>query len=130
MNRVFHARIVWYQYVYLVLLAGMAFYSLWTKHILVAAAVMVLLIILIEKIIHTTYTVTADGLLLVYNGRFARSITIKITDINEIEKRNSMKFGHFNITEYLLVRYNGNKYISLMPVREKEFLDLFSKLLN
>ena len=130
MNRVFHARIVWYQYVYLVLLAGMAFYSLWTKHILVAAAMMVFLIVLIEKIIHTTYTVTGDGLLLIYNGRFTRSVTIKITDIDEIETRNSMKFGNFHITEYGLVRYNGNKYISLMPVKEREFLELFSKLLN
>lgn len=130
MNRVFHARIVWYQYVYLVLLAGIAFYSLWTKHILVAAAMMVFLIVLIEKIIHTTYTVTNDGLLLIYNGRFTRSVTIKITDINDIEKRNSMKFGNFHATEYLLVCYNGNKYVSLMPVKEKEFLELFSKLLN
>lgn len=126
MNRVFHARIVWYQYVYLILLAGIAFYSLWTKHILVAAAMMVLLIVLIEKIIHTTYTVTDGGLLLLYYGRFSRSHAIKITDVNEIGKQNSMKFGSFHVTEYLLIRYKDDKYVSLMPVKEREFLEVIS----
>lgn len=130
MNRIFHARIVWYQYVYLILLAGVAFYSLWTKHILVAAAVMVFLIVLIERIIHTIYTITTDGLLVLYYGRFSRSKTIKIVDIDEVERKNSMNFGSFHVTEYLLIRYKEDKYVSLMPVKEREFIEQLSKLLN
>ena len=56
MNRIFHARIAWYQYFLLVVLTVNAVGALWCKYILVAVLFMVMLIVVIEQIIQTTYT--------------------------------------------------------------------------
>ena len=86
MNRIFHARIVWYQYFLLVVLGVNAFGFLWCKNIILATLMMLFLIVVIEQIIHTVYTVTADGLLLLNHGRFIRKKTIPIAEITSIRK--------------------------------------------
>ena len=53
MNRIFHARIVWYQYFLLVVLGVNAFGFLWCKNIILATLMMLFLIVVIEQIIHT-----------------------------------------------------------------------------
>ncbi|MEG1546659.1 MAG: PH domain-containing protein [Bacteroides sp.] len=122
MNRIYHARITWYQYVYLFLLAVIAFYSLWVKLIIVAVAIILLLIVVIEKIIHTTYTLTPDGLLVISYGRYSRKLIVRMDTITKIEKKNSMNFARFHATEYLLIEYGQEKYVSLMPVKESDFI--------
>lgn len=73
MNRIFHARIAWYQYFLLVVLTVNAVGALWCKYILVAVLFMLMLIVVIEQIIHTTYTLTTNGDLEVSRGvLFAR----------------------------------------------------------
>lgn len=51
MNRIFHARIVWYQYFLLVVLGVNAFGFLWCKNIILATLMMLFLIVVIEQII-------------------------------------------------------------------------------
>lgn len=48
----------------------MAVYGLWEKNILIAVLFMLLLVVSIEKLIHTTYTVTADNRLLLFSVVF------------------------------------------------------------
>ena len=127
MNRVFHARIAWYQYFLLVVLGANAFGFLWCKYILLAVFMMLLLIVVIEQVIHTTYTVTS--LILSY-GRFARKKTIPVKDIISVQKHHSMKFGRFSVTEYVLIEYGKDKYVSVMPVKEREFVELLEKIKN
>ena len=122
MNRIFHARIVWYQYFLLVVLGVNAFGFLWCKNIILATLMMLFLIVVIEQIIHTVYTVTADGLLLLNYGRFIRKKTIPIAEITSIRKVHSMKFG--------LIEYGKGKYASVLPVKEKEFIELIEKTRN
>ena len=61
MNRIFHARIAVGQFLFLALISGLAIYMLWDKYVLPAALFMLWLIVVIEKLIHTTYTVTPDS---------------------------------------------------------------------
>ncbi len=56
MNRIFHARIAWYQYFLLAVLTVNAVGALWCKYILPAVLFMLMLIVVIEQIIHTAYT--------------------------------------------------------------------------
>mgnify|MGYP000456258850 len=53
MNRIFHARIAWYQYFLLAVLTVNAVGALWCKYILPAVLFMLMLIVVIEQIIHT-----------------------------------------------------------------------------
>ncbi|QIU93552.1 PH domain-containing protein [Bacteroides faecium] len=127
MNRIFHARIAWYQYFLLVVLTVNVVGALWCKYILPAVLLMLMLIVVIEQIIHTVYTVTTDGNLEISRGRFIRKKVIPISEITTIQKYRSMKFGSFSVTDYLLIEYGKDKFASVMPVKEREFVELIEK---
>lgn len=127
MNRIFHARIAWYQYFLLVVLTVNAVGALWCKYILPAVLLMLMLIVVIEQIIHTVYTVTTDGNLEISRGRFIRKKVIPISEITTIQRYRSMKFGSFSVTNYILIEYGKDKFASVMPVKEREFVELIEK---
>ena len=127
MNRVFHARIAWYQYFLLAVLGANAFGFLWCKYILLAVFMMLLLIVVIEQVIHTTYTVTPDGKLVLSFGRFSRSKEILMKDITSVERASSMQVGRFAVMRYVLVKYGEGKCVVLLPVKEEEFIRLLEE---
>ncbi|MDL2213374.1 PH domain-containing protein [Bacteroides sp. OttesenSCG-928-E20] len=129
MKRIFHSRIIWYQYVYLILLGLLAFWLLWTKTIVPAALCLLFVVFLIERFIHTTYTITPADELIIYPGRFGKSRTIKLKDIRTVEKRQS-PLGKLTHTGYILIGYGNNRYISLLPIKEREFIDLLEQRLH
>lgn len=124
MNKIFHEKIGWSQYLYLILLTFIVLWSMWGKYIVVIIIAMLLLVVTIEKIIHTTYTVTTDGRLIVSHGRFCKKKEIEIRNINSVEKCHSMNFRNFHFAEWILIRYSDNKYLSVMPIKEQEFINL------
>lgn len=128
MDRIFHAKVRMVAYLS-VLVGGVAFIGcLWQKLPVPAALLALLLIVLIERLIHTTYTLTRDGRLLVSRGRFSRKAAIRISEITSIKRGNSMNFGKFHFTEYILIEYGEGKYIALVPpVKEEEFLHMLDK---
>ena len=130
MNRIFHARIAWYQYFLLVVLTVNVVGALWCKYILPAVLLILMLIVVIEQIIHTVYTVTPDGILEISTGRFIRKKVIPISEITAIRKCHSMKFGRFSVTEYVLIECGKGKLVSVMPVKEREFVELLEKRLT
>ncbi|WP_290396584.1 ABC transporter, partial [uncultured Bacteroides sp.] len=97
MNRIFHARIAMGQYLFLILIGILTVYMLWSKLSLPAALFMLWLVVIIEKLIHTTYTVTPDGKLMLSFGRFSRSKEILIKDIASVERASSMQIGRFAV---------------------------------
>lgn len=127
MNRIFHARIAWYQYFLLVVLTVNVAGARWCKYILPAVLLILMLIIVIEQIIHTVYTITPDGILEISTGRFIRKKVIPVSGITAIKKCHSMKFGRFSVTEYVLIEYGKGKFVSVMPVKEREFVGLLEK---
>ena len=127
MNKIFHARIVVGQFLFLALISGLAIYMLWDKYILPAALFMLWLIVIIEKLIHTTYTVTPDGKLVLSFGRFSRSKEILMKDITSVERASSMQVGRFAVMRYVLVKYGEGKCAVLLPVKEEEFIRLLEE---
>lgn len=130
MNRIFHARIAAGQYLSVLLTGGITVYCLWEKHILTALLFMLLLVAGIEKLIHTTYTVTADGKLLLYFGRFLRKKEIPLKDITSVERAFSMRIGRFSMMRYILIRYGEGKCAALLPVKEQEFVRLLERCIS
>ena len=127
MNRIFHARIAWYQYFLLAVLTVNAVGALWCKYILPAVLFMLMLIVVIEQIIHTAYTVTTNGNIEISRGRFIRKKVIPISEITTIQRYRSMKFGSFSVTDYILIEYGKDKFASVMPVKEREFVELIER---
>lgn len=52
---------------------------------------------------------------------------IPIAEITAIRKYHSMKFGKFSVTNYVLIEYGNGKFASVMPVKEREFVELIKK---
>lgn len=127
MDRVFHARIAAVQYLALILFSSMLFYCFWMKYIGLVLLWAILLLRFIEKIIHTTYTLTADGRLLIYPGRFARSRERQLADVVSVEQRSSMQIAGRALTRYVLVSYKDGSYDALQPVNEDEFVQALMK---
>lgn len=127
MNKIFRVRIRWYQYLFLLLLGGLSFFLLWDKKIIPGAACMLFLVFLIERFIHTTYTLTADGALVIYLGRFFRTKVIRIRDIASIELRCSVKVGGRSLLRYVIIGLNTGGYLSLMPLDDEEFIRRLSE---
>lgn len=128
MDYIFHARITWYQYLYLILLGVLIFFLLENRHIPLAIGCMLLFILLIERMAHTTYMLTTNGQLTISSGRFTKSKTIRIKDIQSIEKRSSVKIAGFSVLNYILIGYNSGQYISVLPAKEQEFIHTLEKI--
>lgn len=89
---------------------------------------MLFLVVVIEQVIHTVYTFTTDGLLVLSYGRFIRKRSIPLAEITEVKRCSSMEFGRFAVTRYVLITYsNGGKYATALPVKEQEFMELIEK---
>ena len=127
MNRVFHARIVAAQYAALGLIAFITIWGFWYKELLSAVLFMLLLVVCIERLIHTNYTLTSDGKLVQYRGRFTRVREIDLKDIVSVEQTSSLKIGRRALLHYVLVKYRPDKCEVFLPVNEEEFIRTLKK---
>ncbi len=127
MDRVFHARIATGRYLALLLFTFMLVYCLWVKYILIAVLWGILLLHFIEKIIHTTYTLTTDGRLLIYEGRFSRLRERPLSEVVSVERRSSMQVAGCALVRYVLITYRDGKHDALQPTDEEEFIRVLEK---
>lgn len=128
MNRIFHARIATGQYLFLLIATVVTIHQMWVKHVLIALLFMLLLIVVIERLIHTTYTITSDGRLVLHYGRFSRSKEIALKDITDVRRASGMRVGGFAVMRHVLVSYGDKgKCVMLLPVKEDEFIKMLQR---
>lgn len=130
MDRIFHARIFPAQILWVALVAFLAVWALWQKHPVLAAVFMLCLVFSIERLIHTVYTVTADGRLVVCRGRFVRSRERRIADIASVRRATSFKVGGRALFTYVLLVYKDGRHEALQPAKEEEFVNLIEKCIS
>ena len=117
MNRQFHAKISLRHYTLLAALLSVALYFTWHTELLarqwiglVLGIVLVLMVVLVEKIINTHYTVTTDTKLLIHEGRFAKDKTVDILSIDRIDRINRLRLlGKPLITYIIIVMTDGTE---------------------
>lgn len=127
MNRTFHARLLPGSCLLLLLIAFLAVWCLWEKRPVLAAVWCLWLVFLIERLIHTSYTVTAGGTLRIDRGRFSRRHERPLSDIVSVERASSMQVAGHAWLRYVLVRYADGKFDALSPVNEEEFIRVLEK---
>lgn len=130
MNRIFHVKIAGTTYLYLILLTAAMILAFWCMKAIIGLVIALGLIVAIERIIHSTYTLAADGKLVVYHGRFYKGKTIPLTDITDVELKRSSGFGGMMASTYVLVHYGEGKLLSLVPVKPEEFINALVKRLE
>lgn len=127
MNRTFHARIAPGQYLCLLLVAFVAIYGFWQRQPFIGIVPLLLLVLMVERLIHTTYTVTSQGTLQIYYGRFARMRTIHLEQVTSMRRVSVLRVGRFSLMHYVLLSYGAGQSVALMPVKEQEFMDFLAR---
>lgn len=129
MDRTFHHRISIGELSGIILFAALAlFFLLKARAVpaIIGASLMVLAVVQIERAIHTTYTLTADGWLIVCRGRFSRIERIRISDIIKCTKIRLMG----GLVRYIIVRYGSDHAVSLQPDNEDGMISAIRKYQN
>lgn len=57
-------------------------------------------------------------------GAVLQKRTIPIEEILSIERKRSMTVFNCSVTHFVLIRWGYDKYVALIPVKEKEFIQL------
>lgn len=126
MNRIYHARIVWYHYIYFVLLLGLVV-TFFLENVFNLGVLFALwMIYMVEKTFHTQYTITPDGKLIIAQGIFFKKKVIPIREITMIDERHMLKISGIAVSGFILIKHN-KKYYSLLPGNGTDFVDLLTK---
>lgn len=127
MNKIYRARVVWYHYLYLIFLMAIMVAFFLNNQIMAGAIFTLWFIYVMEKVFHTVYTVTPDGFLLIYNGKFKKGNKIKIDEIEGISELFMFKVRGVEFTRFLLFKHQ-DRYYSLLPKQGDELLNLLTKI--
>ena len=121
MNRTFHYRVSLLNYVAIAVVAAAALCMFWHRSAAGAVAglaLMMAVVLMVERIVHTAYVFTADGMLVLSKGRFSRRVAIRITDIVSVERVRAGVLG----VRYVLIRYGAGREVSVQPAGEEAFV--------
>ena len=121
MNRTFHYRVSLLNYVAIAVVAAAALCMFWHRSAAGAVAglaLMMAVVLMVERIVHTAYVFTADGMLIISKGRFSRRVAIRITDIVSVERVRAGMLG----VRYVLIRYGAGREVSVQPAGEEAFV--------
>lgn len=125
-NRTFHYRVSFLNYAAIIVVAVAALCAFWHKsaaNAVVGFALMVVVVLMVERIVHTAYTLTADGRLRVSKGRFSRRVEILLADIVSVETVH----GRLLPVRYVLVRYGAGHELAVQPANEEAFIEEIRK---
>lgn len=117
MNRIFHHRFTLPAKCSIALFALLAFWLFWQRMSVVALAVVVVVLMMMERVLHGSYTLTADRLL-IDRGRFARRREIRLCDI----VRCTPMTGIFGLSHYLLIEYGAGRLTTVQLSEEAVFI--------
>lgn len=133
MSRLFHARIRWQSWLYLMLILFVAVYAAWNQHPLWMTVSFIGLVLVIERIVHTSYRIT-DTHLIVHTTRFRADTVIPIADIARIDRVRGLRVLGRDFNSALLIVYQScqgvgqpMRELALMPQNETDFVDYLTK---
>jgi membrane protein YdbS with pleckstrin-like domain len=101
----------------------LALYAFWIKNAVMGLIMAFLLIVLVERTLHSEYIIS-DGKLIINNGKLARAKTINIQEIHDCKPMTSV----FGLVRYLLLTYGASdRMISVQPQNEAAFITTLQK---
>ena len=123
MTRSFHHRTTVGAVCGILLFLLLALYAFWIKNAVVGLVMAFLLIVLVERTLHSEYIIS-DGKLIINNGKLARAKTINIQEIHDCKPMTSV----FGLVRYLLLTYGASdRMISVQPQNEAAFIMTLQK---
>ena len=127
MDRTFHQRISPASACGILAFALLALYMFWTKNALVGCLLAAVVVLMIERVVHTTYVFRRnDGeeeMLYIDNGRFSKTRQIRVNDIVSCRK---MSTG-FGLSQYVLLQCGHKRLVSVQPDNADAFIEEIRK---
>ena len=115
-------------------LLSVAIYLIWQTTLLpkagsgaLIAIDLLLMVVVIEKMIHTTYTVTSSNTLIIHAGKFSKDKIIPISDIDRIDRINRIRIGGKALQTSLAIVMKDQKEYFITPVNEEDFIKCIAK---
>lgn len=121
MERTFHEKGSWAGFALVVILSGFVIHLFWYRSSINALMALILsgfLIIVIDKMINSTYTFTDDFKLIIRNGKFSKETVIMI---NEITDASIVEVKVFK-RKYVLINYGADHELGIRPDGEERFI--------
>ena len=121
MDRTFHEKGSWAGFALVVILAGFIIHLFWYRSSINALMGLILagfLLIVIDKMINSTYTFTDDFKLIIRNGKFSKETVILI---NEITSARIVEVKVFS-RKYVLITYGADHELGIRPESDDKFL--------
>ncbi len=119
--RTFQHKVTYIALLTVIMVAATAFAFLWnrsTANIIAGLALSAIVVLMIERVIHSRYTLTSNGQLVIYKGRFARQQAIPINEITHIKQVKTKLF----CLSYVLLEYSAGKLTSVQPDNPNAFI--------
>ncbi|MBU3837844.1 MAG: PH domain-containing protein [Candidatus Phocaeicola faecigallinarum] len=129
MDRTFKTEVGWWYWILISVTSLLLFFFFWMHDTVLALIMAILVIYEIEMLIHTQYVITDSGLLRVETGRFVKSFTLNIDQIESVKPVRSMIFWAPALSFYRLeIKYNGNNKTIKVQVSPRNKDSFISKL--
>lgn len=121
MVRTFHQQLTMLSLLPPILCVIVALWLLWTptgERIMLGIAMAIVSIMMTERTIHTQYTLTDDGLLVISRGRLSVRKTICINEITSVEEFSSSLLR----PGFILLHYGAGHEIAIRPSNSLAFM--------
>ena len=125
MTRVVHHQFTVPPLCAIVLAAARTFSFFWQNMAIAGVLVAGLWVLMTERVLHTTYTLTDDKLV-ISRGRFSRGSAIRLETIVGCTPLSHL----FGLSHYLLITYGAGHVVSVQPQNEREFIAELQKRLR
>lgn len=131
-QRVFHQRLTLGFKCGLALFTMLVVYLFWIKQAIFGLLVVIIIVGMIERVLHTTYTfacvkpIDRDEkmeFLLIDKGRFSRSQSVPLRDVVQCKVMHT----NFGLSHYLLIEYGAHHLVAVQPKDEQAFVEELTK---
>lgn len=118
-------------------LLAVAIYFVWqipfgSRQVLgaIVCVVLLMMVIIVERMINTTYTLTDEGMLVIHKGRFAKDIIVSVDDITKMTHSDHISLFGKELYSSLIIETKDNGKIAIRPDNEADFVNKVNKLIN
>lgn len=120
-TRTYRVRIQVSNWILIAVLSALTIYLIWEGNGLLIAGSLLLLLIVIERSIHTEYQLSEESLT-INNGKLSRKKVIPMQSIKRIERIRRLRLGRTALISYLIIVYGNEETIAVMPQHEDDFV--------
>ncbi|MBQ7686489.1 MAG: PH domain-containing protein [Bacteroidaceae bacterium] len=120
-TRTYHARVQVGNWVLIAILSALTIYLIWDGNGLLIAGSLLLLLLIIERTIHTEYQLSEESLT-VNNGKLSKRQVVPMDSIKRIERIRRIRIGKNALITYLLIVYGEDRTVAVMPKEEEAFI--------